>query len=121
MADFDDVVERNGANTELYAHLIADSIRREALKALDTAAVARLIEHGSRLAGDSRKLSTHWRSIEDCVREASHLATAAGRDIVGAADIEQALQAQWQRLARLHEQTLDAIRSRVRWRWVQGV
>lgn len=113
-ADFDDTVERNPANIQLYAQMIAGSIRRESLRPLEAAAVARLVEHGSRLAGDSRKLSTHWRSIDDSLREASHFAAMSGRDIVGAADVEQALDEQWKRLARTHEETLDTIRSRVR-------
>jgi len=113
-ADFDDTIERNPASVQLYAQLIAGSVKSESLKPLDAAAVARMVDHGSRLAGDSRKLTTHWRSIEDSLREASYFSTVRGRDVVGVEEIEQALQAQWQRLSRTHEETLDSIRSRVR-------
>ena len=109
-ADFDDALERTAENTQRYARVIAASARRESLKPLDAAAVARLIEYGSRLASDSRKLSTHFRSIEDCLREANHFAAAAGQDVVHAADVQRAVDEHRRRLARGHEETLDAIR-----------
>jgi predicted ATP-dependent protease len=109
-ADFDDVLERTPENTLRYARMIAATARCEASRPLDAAAVARLIEHGARLAGDSRKLSTHLRSIQDCVREASHFALAAGREVVQAVDVQRALDEARRRLARAQEETLDAIR-----------
>jgi len=109
-ADFDDTIERTAENMQLYARVVAASARREGLKPLEAAAVARLVEHGSRLAGDSRKLSTHLRSVEDAVREADHFAAAAGAELVRAADVERALQEQQRRLARVHGEILDAIR-----------
>lgn len=109
-ADFDDTFERTPENTQHYARVIAASVRRESLKPLEAAAVARLIDHSSRLAGDSRKLSTHLRSIDDCLREASHFAAAAGQNVVRATDIQRALDEERSRLARGHEETLDDIR-----------
>jgi predicted ATP-dependent protease len=110
-ADFDDTIERTDENTQLYARVLAGSARREGLKPLEAAAVARLVEYGSRLAGDSRKLSTHLRSIEDALREADQFAAAAGVELVRASDVERALQEQQRRLARVHAEILDAIRS----------
>jgi len=109
-ADFDDTIERNAENIQLYGRVVAASARREGLKPLEAAAVARIVEHGSRLAGDSRKLSTHLRSIEDALREADHFATTAGQELVRAADVQRALHEQQRRLARLHGEILDAIR-----------
>jgi predicted ATP-dependent protease len=109
-ADFDDTLQRTPENTLLYARVIAASARRCSRVPLDATAVARLVEHGSRLAGDSRKLTAHLRSIEDCVREASHFAAAAGRNLVHAVDVQRAVDEQRRRLARGHEEALDAIR-----------
>jgi predicted ATP-dependent protease len=109
-ADFDDVMERTPDNTRRYARMIAATTRSEAQRPLDATAVARLIEHGARLAGDSRKLSTHLRSIQDCVREASYFAAAAGQEVVREVDVRRALDEGRRRLARAHEETLDAIR-----------
>ena len=110
VADFDDTIERTPHTTQLYARLAAACARREQLLPLEAAAVARLIEHGSRIAGDSSKLSTHLRSLEDTVREANHFARAAGGAAIRAADIQRAVEERHARLARVHGQILDAIR-----------
>lgn len=109
-ADFDDTIDRTTENLSLYARLVAGAARREHLRPFDAAAVARLVEHGSRLAGDSRKLSIHQRSIEDALREADHFAAIAGSELVRAADVQRALDEQVARLGRVHAKTLEAIR-----------
>lgn len=110
VADFDDVIERTPQAIERYANLVASCVQRENLLPLEASAVARLVEHGARLAGDSRKLSTHQRSIEDVIREANHFAVAAGRDVVGADDIMHSVAERRARLARAHANILEAIR-----------
>lgn len=110
VADFDDTVERTTENMQRYAALTACCARREGLRPLESGAVARLVEYGSRLVGDSRKLSTHLRSIEDAVREADHFAHAEGQEVIRAADVQHALNEQQRRLARVHGEILDAIR-----------
>ncbi|MFO1410181.1 MAG: Lon protease family protein, partial [Steroidobacteraceae bacterium] len=109
-ADFDDELERTPANTLRYAQMIAATAAGELALPLQAAAVARLVEHGARLAGDARKLSTHLRSIQDCVREAGYFAQVAGREVIEAADVQRALDEARRRLARAHEATLEAIR-----------
>jgi lon-related putative ATP-dependent protease len=111
-ADFDEMMDRTAENLPLYARLIAGSVRREHLRPFDASALARLVEHGSRLAGDSRKLSIHLRSIEDALREADHFAALAGSDVVRAAEVQRALDEQITRLGRLHARILEAIRHR---------
>lgn len=111
-ADFDDIIDRNPENERRYADVIARTISREHLTPFDAAAIARLIEHGSRLAGDSRKLSMHLRSLEDTVREAHHFATA-GQDLsVTSAHVERAIGEHRWRLARSNAAILEAIQSR---------
>ena len=38
--------------------------------------MARVVEHGSRLAEDQEKLSTHFGEIADVIREASYYAAS---------------------------------------------
>ncbi len=52
-ADFEDRVEHNADNALRYAQLIAQMAREASLTPLDRGAVARVIEHGGRLAGDA--------------------------------------------------------------------
>lgn len=108
-ADFDDELERNPENTLLYARMIAALVRRQGLRAFDRRAVARLIEHSARMAGDSAKLLTHSRSLNDLLIEAGHFAEGAKRETVGAEDVQSAIDAQIHRADRLRKSSLDDI------------
>ena len=55
------------------------------MQPFDRGAVARVIEHSARLAGDAERLSTHMRSVADLLREADYWAREAGREVVDAA------------------------------------
>src|SRR5690606_10303452 len=111
-ADFEDTIDRKDETIPLYAQLIAGAVRRAKLRAFDASAISRLVEHGSRLAGESRKRSIHLRSMDDVLREADHFASAAGREVVRDIDVQHALDERVRRLGRLHAKTLEAIRER---------
>jgi lon-related putative ATP-dependent protease len=108
-ADFEDEVARNPENSKLYARMIAALVRKNALRPFGRGAVARLIEHGARLAEDASRLSTHMRSLNDLLIESEHFARSANRDTVEAADVQQAIDAQIYRASRLHEHRLRQI------------
>ena len=108
-ADFEDRVVRTPETTLLYARLVAAIMRREGLRCFDRAAVARVIEYAARLAGDTERLSTSLRTIADLLQEADQLAADAGRDTVGAAEVEAALDAQFRRGDRLYRRMQEEI------------
>lgn len=54
-ADFEEVIDRSIEVQQLYARLIATLVRKESLLPYDRDAVARVIEHSSRLVSDSEK------------------------------------------------------------------
>jgi lon-related putative ATP-dependent protease len=91
MADFDETVPRTAENELEYARFIARRSREEGLLHLHRAAVGRVIEYGSRLAGTQNKLSTRFGNIADLVRESDHWAREAGHDIVTVDDVERAI------------------------------
>jgi lon-related putative ATP-dependent protease len=109
-ADFENDIKRDDASTRLYAEFIATLGRDSGLRPFDRGAVARVIEQGARLAGDSEKLTASRRLIADLMQEADHCAGNAGRQIVAREDVEAALKAQIRRAdrlrQRLHEQIL---------------
>ncbi len=109
-ADFEDDLDRGDASHELYARMLATLARRAELRPLDRAAVARVIEHASRLAGDQYKLSAHDRTLRDLLLEADHWAGEAGTDVVGAGHVEQAIRERQERGARLQRRSLEQIR-----------
>lgn len=102
-ADFEEDVERSAESTQHYARLIGTMARQENLLALDTSGVARVIEHGSRLADDSERLTTHNRAIFDLLREAHYWASSAGSDRVSGQHVQQAIDHQIYRASRVRE------------------
>ncbi len=109
-ADFEDHMARTPENVARYARLVGTVAAREGLKPLDRGAVARIVEHGARIAGDKKKLTTHMRSIADLVREADFWAGEARRETITAEDVQHAIDAWTERADRLRERTQEAIR-----------
>ena len=108
-ADFEEDFERTADNNPLYARLIATLARRESLRPLDADGVARVIEHGSRLAEDSERLALHAGDLADLLREAHFWAGEAGRGTITRTDIQTAVDKARYRGDRLRERTQRAI------------
>ena len=108
-ADFEDEMERNPDNHLAYARMIGSMAVREKLRHFDRGAVARIVEHGSRMAGDATKLTTHLQGICDLVHEADYHAAEAGRDRVTADDVQAVVEAQVHRAARIQERIREAM------------
>ena len=106
-ADFDDEFVRDDETTSRYARLIADIVKREDLLPFDRSAVCRVIEHASRLVGDSERVTAQMRTIVDLLQEADHWARRRGADLVGAAHVQQAIDAQVYRSDRVRTQMLE--------------
>jgi lon-related putative ATP-dependent protease len=107
--DFGSDMTRNVESSALYARLIATIARREKLLALDRSAVARVIEQAARLVEDTEKLSVRLREITDLLREADHWTREAGRALIGAADVQRAIDARIYRMDRIRERLQEAI------------
>jgi lon-related putative ATP-dependent protease len=108
-ADFDDRVERTTETTLLYARFIAGVVRREQLRPCDRSAVARVIEQAARLVGDADRLSTGLREIVDLLQEADQLAAGIGKDLITAAEVERAIEAQFRRGDRVYRRLQEEI------------
>jgi lon-related putative ATP-dependent protease len=108
-ADFEETMNRTPENMQLYARLLGTIAQREDLKPLDRGAVARIVEHGSRVAGDKEKLTTHMRSIADLVRESAHWAGQAEHKAVKAEDVQRAIDARVYRSDRVRERVQESI------------
>ena len=103
VADFEDSLPRKASTTKKYAQMIATVARRSGLRPFDKSGVCRLIEHGSRLAGDSRKLSVQMIHIADLAREADFHAGEAKAKVTTAEHISKALDSQEHRNGRYAE------------------
>jgi lon-related putative ATP-dependent protease len=102
-ADFEEEIERTPQGEQLYARLLATFARREGLRPLDRGAVARAIEHAARCAEDQDELQVHAETIADLLREADHNAGEAGVEVVCAAHVQAALDAQVRRASRVRD------------------
>ncbi len=109
-ADFEDTMSRADADHLQYARLIATLARKDALLPLDRDAVARMIEQGARLAGDTERLTVRMRELNDLLREADHWAREDKQEIVTRAHVQRAIDARIRRADRLRERMLDEIK-----------
>ncbi len=100
-ADFSDDMARSPDNHLLYASLIASLARREKLLPFKRNAVARIVEHSARLAGDGEKISTHMGDLADLLREADYWALQVGQKSVDAEDVQRAIDARTYRSDRM--------------------
>lgn len=107
--DFDEQIDRNKKNIELYARLIGRIAKRENLKQFSVSAVAAIIDHSTRLAEDIQKLSTHLRDIQDLIMEADYWANSSNKKMVDDADVKRAIEAQIRRMDRAKELYYDDI------------
>jgi len=108
-ADFEDTLERTPESQQRFAQLIATIARKNQLIPFKRDAVARVIEHSSRMSGDTAKLSTHLRGVADLLHEADYFARAAAAQTVDTVHVQQAIEAQERRSGRLKEQVQDAM------------
>jgi lon-related putative ATP-dependent protease len=90
-ADFDTVMDRNEGNVKNYAAYICTLCKRFNLLHLDNTAVAKVVEYGSRLAEDKKKLSTRFSSVADLIREANFYAMQEKVPYVTVKHIEKAV------------------------------
>jgi len=91
-ADFDTVMDRTEENVRNYASFICGLCEEYGLKHLDSSAVARVIEYGSRLADDQNKLTTRFSAVSDVIREASYYAAREGSEFTTDRHIMKAIE-----------------------------
>ena len=90
-ADFDTEVDRSRKYMDNYASFISSACYRDNLKHFDRTAVARIVEHSSRLADDQNKLSTLFNQIGEVVVEAATWADVEGAPLVKAYHVDKAI------------------------------
>jgi len=108
-ADFDIQMERNQEHVQEYVAFIGKLCSNEKLKHLDAPALARVVEHGSRLADDQENLSTHFGVISDVIREASYYATQDGAELTGARHIQQTIEQRFYRSSLINQRLKELV------------
>ncbi len=119
-AEFGVWMARTPENVQKYAAFFATLCQKEQLLHLDSSAVAKLVEYGSRLAGAQDRLSTRFAEIADLAREACYYAAREGAPYASAAHVQRAAEAKVYRSNLLQEVVQELIRKNVILIDVQG-
>ena len=108
-ADFDDTIGRTDENQLDYARMIASIVANHKLRHVDASGVARLIDEGSRLADDSKKLSIEVGNLADLIREADYWAGEIGVELINNEAVARAISERIQRSDRLRDRSQEGI------------
>jgi len=109
-ADFSDSMARDENNTQLYAQMIATVARKHSLRPFHRDAVARLIEHSSRLCEDASKLSSRIGTLTELLQESDYWAGEHERKTVTQEDVDKAINKKIYRSDRVREYIHESIR-----------
>ena len=109
LADLDDDMPRRGGTEAELARMLRAQMQASQRLAPSPGALARLIDHGVRLAGDVTRITAQVRRLLDVLMEAEHLARTAGQAQVRAADVDGAIAARRERAARIDGRLRDAL------------
>ena len=108
-AEFDTSMARDADHTREYAGFATMLCTTQHLKHLDGTGLARLVEHGSRLAEDQEKLTTRFGEISDVIREANYYATVDGSELITAQHIRKTIEERYYRSNLIQERLQEMI------------
>lgn len=109
-AEFDTRMDCTEENIRDYAAFVCTVCEEEKLKHLDSSALARIVEHGSRLAEDQEKLSTRFGEIADIIREASFYASQEETPYVSVGHVRKAIEEKFYRSNLLQERIVEMMK-----------
>ena len=112
-ADFSGTAARDDDNCGALIATMASIARSDGLKQMDPGGAARLIDEASRQAGDAEKISVRTGRLADLLREGDHYAALAGRSLISAEDIAQAVAAKEDRSGRLKALEQELVQRRI--------
>ncbi|MBM4276907.1 MAG: ATP-dependent protease [Deltaproteobacteria bacterium] len=108
-ADFDSVTGKDEDKVRQYASFIRKVCDEEKLRPFDRTGVAAVVEHGVRIAGRQKKLSTRFHLIADLLREANYWAGKNGSPVVKEAHVDKAIEKKAYRLNLVEEKIQEMI------------
>jgi predicted ATP-dependent protease len=92
-----------------YASFLSSHVRSAGLPQFDAAAIARVVEHGARLAESQEWLSTRFVEISGLAAEAGHWAASEGSELVRAEHVEQAIEQKVRRSNLIEQRLLEMV------------
>lgn len=107
--DFDVDMPRTEVNLKEYASFVATLCRKENLLPFNQEALGKVIEYGSRIAGNQNKLSTRFNKVTEVIYEAEALARIHGEEEVDKSHVMEAVKERITRENRLEERIREQI------------
>jgi len=92
-----------------YAAVLSAQVRRARLRHFDAGAVARVVEHGARLAEHREWLSTRFVEIAGLAAEASHWASKDASELVRAEHVDRAIERKVLRSNLIEQRLLEMV------------
>lgn len=109
-ADFDTQMPYSQEHISEYLSFVCTLCESENLKHLDQGALARLLEHASRLAEDQEKLSTRFGEMSDVIRESNYYAKQDRAEMVRAEHIERTIEERFYRSSQVRDHLQEMVR-----------
>jgi lon-related putative ATP-dependent protease len=108
-ADFDTSMSRSDENIKGYTSFVSTLCNNENLKHLNRDALARLVEHASRLAEDQEKMSTRFGEMADVIREANYYASQDASEYISKEHIERTINERFYRSSLINDRIQEMI------------
>ena len=112
-ADFDPVMMATEENLQEVCGLIHSICQEEKLLPVSNGAMAKILEHGHRLAAHQNKITTQMSDLADILREAQFYTHAVGEGLIEARHIQKAIREQHHRSALVEEKIKELIRDNI--------
>ena len=108
-ADFDSVMNKDDDKIQQYASFIRKICDEDKLRHFDKTGIAAVVEHGVRITGRQKKLSTRFQLIADLLREANYWAEKDGSDVVTEKHVDKANEKRIYRVNLIEEKIQEMI------------
>lgn len=108
-ADFDSVMNKDDEKIQQYASFIRKICDGDKLRPFDKTGIAAVVEHGVRITGKQKKLSTRFHLIADLLREANYWAEKDRSDVVTEKHVDKANEKRIYRVNLIEEKIQEMI------------
>lgn len=109
-ADFSSIMDRDEEGIRQYAAFVSRACKQDNLREFERDAIGKVVEYGSRLVEDQRKLSTRFMEIVDLLKEANYWAEKEGAERVKASHVMKAVEEKVYRSNLIEERIGELIR-----------
>jgi lon-related putative ATP-dependent protease len=108
-AEFDSQIPLSEESLQLYARFVSACCQRESLRPFQADAVAKVVEHASRMVDDQEKLTARFGQLRDVLIEADYWAAQEGAEAVTAQHVQRAVREKYYRLNLVEERVRELI------------